>query len=197
MAMLLEGLAVTNAAKIHATGRQCSNTSLKDLVNLARHLMEKSLELFDEFNGNFTNNSSLFPELQIHNSSTLNETKVLCSLAFMVEALKANMKVQIELDSNATLLSKLNETITHVTNLNFKASECFNAKCPEVPKLPKMPEYTFGKKQWGHSLLKSAEDYLKWLHKILPSKTKEVKKKKVYFKIIAQRQYLRGAMHHL
>ncbi|MEQ2302656.1 hypothetical protein AMECASPLE_008913 [Ameca splendens] len=197
MVMLVEGLAARNAPKIHSAGEKCN---LKELLALTKHQVEESLTSFDKANGEHLGTwSPGFPELQVHNYSSLNGSKVQCSLVFMAQGLEKILEDQYNLNPADVLLHKnLHNTVSRVKMLKACVENFLKGKCLKKPSPPKMPKYVFDKKQWSHTLLESAKDYLVWLqHKIIVSKAKEANKKKPHVRNTTHHKYFEGSVHHL
>ncbi|XP_015234328.1 PREDICTED: uncharacterized protein LOC107087321 [Cyprinodon variegatus] len=197
MLILVEGLAERNGSKKHIAGGKCY---LKELAALTKHQVEESLISFDKANGQHLGTwLPGFPELQVHKDS-FNGPKVQCSLTFMALGLEKILEDQKnDLNPTDVLLHKmLWNTISRVMMLKACMEDFLKGKCPEDPLPPKMPKHVFDRKQWSHTLLKSAKYYLDWMeHKIIVSKAKEFKKKTNQVKNTTLHKYIRGSVYHL
>ncbi|XP_032435042.1 uncharacterized protein LOC116730131 [Xiphophorus hellerii] len=196
MVLLVEGLVARNATTKCIAGGSCK---LREMVNLTRRQMRDSLSDFDKVNGEHLGTwSPGFPELEVHLNSTLDASKVLCSLTYMAEGLEKILEDQNDLNpTNILLHNMLRETITWVKMLKDCMKHSFQAKCPKKILPPKMPEYTFERKQWSHTLLMSAEKYLGWLQrKITTRKARQISKKTLHASS-TDSKYLKGSVHHL
>ncbi|XP_005928930.1 uncharacterized protein LOC102298534 [Haplochromis burtoni] len=193
MAILMHGLDAQLAPKKHAAGASCSP---KHLTALTESLVNESLRCFDEANGkHFGIWLPGFPELHVQKSFPPNWTKVHCSLRFMYEGLndiledqKNNLNPQ-----NVSLHKKLEETIARIKMLANCINIIFKSTCPSKPSPPKMPKQVFERKQWSHTLLKAAGDYLVWLEQMFVSYVKGTKMGKGKVTKTQPHKYLEGS----
>lgn len=106
-----------------------------------------------------------FPELQFQQSSPLQGSKVQCCLLFMAQGLENVLEDQKKNlnPEDVSLHRKLRDAIHNVNMLAVCLKEILRGECSLEPSPPKMPMHAFEKKQWSHTLLKTARDYLGWL----------------------------------
>ncbi|XP_030592742.1 uncharacterized protein LOC115785346 [Archocentrus centrarchus] len=188
MVILMQGLDAGHAPKKHAT---CASCSPKHLTDLTKTLVNESLHYFDEANGKVGTWPPGFPELQVQNNFPPIWEKVHCSLLFMYEGLKKIFEDQkSNLNPQNIVLHKLKETTARVELLADCVENTSGGHCPQKPSPPKMPKHVFERKQWSHTLLKTARDYLVWLERKLQRKVKETKKLKP--KVTNTQNYLEG-----
>ncbi|XP_068577187.1 uncharacterized protein [Cebidichthys violaceus] len=189
MVILIQRLDAGPAPKKHAAGVPCN---LKDLTALARSLVEESLNGFDKANGEHLGTwSPGFPELEVHWNSPLDGPKVQCSLLFMAQGLKEVLKDQRDNlnPKDVSLHEKLTDTISKVNMLAVCAKHILSGECSPKPPPPQMPKNTFERKQWSHTLLKTARVYLAWLER----STKEKNKRKRKASETTPQKYLEGS----
>lgn len=68
---------------------------------------------------------------------------------------------------DVSLHKKLADTISRVNMLRACVKEVLGGECSPKPPPPKLPTHTFERKQWSHTLLKTAKNYLDWMeHKV-------------------------------
>ena len=106
-----------------------------------------------------------FPELNVPQNSTPQGPKVQCSLQFMAQGLKMILADQ-ETNLNpldVSLHKKLQDTVSYVQRVTVCTKSVIKGECVHKPSRPEMPEHVFQRKQWSHTLLTSARDYLDWL----------------------------------
>ncbi|KAL7391750.1 hypothetical protein ABVT39_014065 [Epinephelus coioides] len=152
-----------HALKKHAAGDSCKP---KELTALTKSLVEESLKDFDKANGEHLGTwSPGFPQLKVHQNSSADGSKVQCSLLFMAQGLgkvlddqKNNLN-----PTDVSLHEKLKNAISTVNMLTVCVKDVLGGACSEKPAPPTMPRHTFDRKQWSHTLLKTARDYLAWL----------------------------------
>nr|XP_046241478.1 uncharacterized protein LOC124057374 [Scatophagus argus] len=177
MLILMQSLGARPAPKKHAAIVPCR---LKELTNLTRSLVEASLTSFDEANGKHLGTwFPGFPELQVHQNSALIGSKVQCSLLFMTKGLDKVLEDQ-EKNLNpqdVSLHQKLRDTIFRVNMLTECVKQILGGECLPKPSPPEMPKHAFNRKQWSHTLLKTAKDYLGWLECKLGFQISKVKGK--------------------
>lgn len=138
-----------------------------------------------------------FPELQVHQSSVPSGPRVQCSLHFAARGLEKILEDQKNnLNPDDVLLhQQLRDAISRLRMLAVCVAHSLGGKCSLPPPPPKMPEQVFERKQWSHTLLKSARNYLDWLrHKLQTSGIQKAKKKKDKVRLD---KYLRGSFHQL
>ncbi|XP_020492253.2 uncharacterized protein [Labrus bergylta] len=161
--VLMHGLDAGHAQKELPAGVPCMP---KAMTALTKAVMEESLKRFDEANGKHLGTwSPGFPELQVNINSFLHGPKVQCSLIFIAQGME---KVLEDQKSNlnpedSPLHKKLRETISRVNMLAVCMNQTLGGECFPVPPLPVMPKHVYARKQWSHTLLKTAKDYLDWL----------------------------------
>lgn len=78
---------------------------------------------------------------------------------------------------DVSLHKKLRETISSVDMLAACLKEILGGECSPKPSPPTMPTHTFERKQWSHTLLKTATNYLNWLKLKLEIRFTKVKEK--------------------
>ncbi|KAM9359890.1 uncharacterized protein ABDE67_000545 [Symphorus nematophorus] len=135
---------------------------------------------FDEANGKHLGTwSPGFPELQVDQNSPLLGSKVQCSLLFMAQGLRKVLEDQRRNlnPEDVSLHKKLENTISTVNLLATCLKGILGGECSSNPPPPKMPKHAFERKQWSHTLLKKAMDYLDWLEHKLKVKIPIVKGK--------------------
>lgn len=106
-----------------------------------------------------------FPELQVHQNAPLIPSKVHCGLLFVSQGLEKVLEDQRS-NLNPTDLSlhkAIGDTIAHVDMLAKCVKHVLRGECSSKPSAPEMPVHVFERKQWSHSLMSTARDYLKWL----------------------------------
>ncbi|XP_023272891.1 uncharacterized protein LOC111663070 [Seriola lalandi dorsalis] len=163
LVMLLPSLDARHAPKKHTAAALCRP---KELTALTKSLVEISLTSFDEANGKHLGTwSPGFPELHVHQNSPLISSKVQCSLLFMAQGLGEVLQDQRgNLNPKDVPLHKeLEATISQIYMLAKCVKNILGGECPSKPIPPKMPISVFERKQWSHTLLKTARDYLNWL----------------------------------
>ncbi|XP_040011736.1 uncharacterized protein LOC120805511 [Xiphias gladius] len=163
MAILLPSLGAGHASRRHAAGVSCRP---KELTALTRSLVEESLATFNKANGEHLGTwSPGFPELQVHQNAPLIPSKVHCGLLFVSQGLEKVLEDQRS-NLNPTDLSlhkAIGDTIAHVDMLAKCVKHVLRGECSSKPSAPEMPVHVFERKQWSHSLMSTARDYLKWL----------------------------------
>ncbi|KAK9522206.1 hypothetical protein VZT92_018685 [Zoarces viviparus] len=177
MVVVIQSLDAGPAPQKHAAGVLCN---LKALTALTRYLVDESLKGFDNANGEHLGTwSPGFPELEVHQHSTLDGPKVQCSLLFMAQGLKKVLEDQRDnLNPNdVSLHEELKYAFSKVNMLAVCAKHILSGECSPKPPPPKMPKHVFGKKQWSHTLLKTAWVYLDWLERKLGVQTSKIKGK--------------------
>ncbi|XP_040898719.1 uncharacterized protein LOC121184874 [Toxotes jaculatrix] len=175
MVILLPSLDSCHALKKHATGGSCRP---KELTALTKSLVEASLTSFDEANGKHLGTwSPGFPELQVQQNSPLLPSKVQCSLLFMAQGLKKILEDQVNNlnPKDVSLHKNLGATISQIDILAKCVKHILGGECSPKPPPPKMPTHVFDRKQWSHTLLKTARNYLNWLEHKFENKTSKVK----------------------
>ncbi|KAM9744484.1 uncharacterized protein ACNS7B_011652 isoform 2-T2 [Menidia menidia] len=138
----------------------------KELTALTKSLVEASLTSFDEANGKHLGTwSPGFPELEVHPESPPTGPQVQCSLHFLAQGLLKVLHDQRTsiFPRDAPLLQTLRDAVSRVQQLEACVKSYFGGECAPKPPPPKMPKYVFERKQWSHTLIKSARDYLNWL----------------------------------
>lgn len=174
--------------------------SLKELAALTQHRVQESLRDFNKANGGHLGTwSPGFPQLKVDTQTPFNGPNVQCSLTFMAQGLEKILEDQKKNlnPTDVSLHRKLHEAISKVRMLKACVENFYEGKCSAKQLPPKMPQNTFKKKQWSHTLLISAKEYLIWLqHKIRVSKTSEIKQKKFQAKSSGIK-YLKGSAYHL
>lgn len=142
-----------------------------------------------------------FPELQVHQNSSPSRPKVQCSLHFMAQGLEKILEDQKNHlnPKDDSLHKQLRDSISRVRMLAVCVAHHLGGKCPHKPPPPKMPKAVFDRKQWSHTLLKLAVDYLDWLQQEVPevSPVKEAKRKKHKAARATFHNFLRGSVHQL
>lgn len=134
----------------------------------------------DTANGNHLGTwSPGFPELQVQENSPLHGSKCQCSLLFMAQGLE---KVLEDQKSNlnpgdVSLHKKLRDTISRVNMLAACVKQVLGGECSQKPSPPKMPKHAFDRKQWSHTLLKTAKNYLAWMEQKIKVRVSKVKGK--------------------
>lgn len=123
-----------------------------------------------------------FPELQVQTNATLSGPKVQCCLLFMSQSLEEILEDQ-KGDLNPhddSLHGKLQESISTANMLRVCIKDVLGGNCSAALPAPKMPRNYFRRKQWSHTLLETATNYLGWLEeKIKSFLTKLAKNKKL------------------
>lgn len=171
-----------------------------EVTDLINYKFAVGLLFQDEANGRHLGTwSPGFPELQVHQNSPLNGSKVQCSLLFMAQGLE---KVLEDQRSNlnpqdVSLHKKLRDTISTVNMLAVCVKEIHSGECSPKPPPPKMPKHAFERKQWSHTLLKTARDYLNWLEHKLGLQISKVKRKKRTVTGATRQRYFEGSGHLL
>lgn len=118
----------------------------------------------DEANGKHLGTwSPGFPEL--NQNSPISGSKVQCSLISMAQGLGEILEDQSSNlnPQDVSLHKKLKDTILKIKMLALCLGSILGGKCSSQPSPPTMPVYVFERKQWSHTLLKTARDYLDWL----------------------------------
>ncbi|XP_054467701.1 uncharacterized protein LOC129101799 [Anoplopoma fimbria] len=177
MVILIQRLDAGHAPKKHAAGVSCR---LKELTELTRSLVIESLTGFDEANGDHLGAwPPGFPELQVQANSTLNGSKVQCSFLFMAQGLKEVLDDQKNNlnPKDVSLHDKLTRTISKVNSLTACAKNILGGECSPKPPPAKMPTHAFDRKQWSHTLLKTASGYLDWFGVQISKVKKTIKRK--------------------
>ncbi|KAM8759857.1 uncharacterized protein AB9X84_008126 [Acanthopagrus schlegelii] len=174
MMVLIQSLDARHVPKKYPAGVSCR---VRKLTALTESLVIGSLTSFDEANGkNLGTWPPGFPELEVNQNSSLDGSKVQCSFLFMVQGLEKVLEDQKNnlnpLD--VSLHAKLRETISRVKMLAVCLKEILGGECSPTPPPPKMPKPAFDRKQWSHTLLKMARDYLHWLESKLPVQISKV-----------------------
>ncbi|KAM6943717.1 uncharacterized protein PEZ65_001680 [Lycodopsis pacificus] len=196
MVIVIQSLDAGPAAQKHAAGVSCN---LKELTALTRSLVDESLKSFDKANGEHLGTwSPGFPELEVHQNSPLDGPKVQCSLLFMAQGLKEVLEDQRDNlnPKDVSLHEDLKNTISKVNMLAVCAKHILSGECSPKPPPPKMPTHAFAKKQWSHTLLKTARVYLNWLELksgVQTSKTKGKNKIKRKASEATLQKYLEGS----
>ncbi|CAJ1069496.1 uncharacterized protein LOC121606202 [Xyrichtys novacula] len=147
----------------HPAGVSCRP---RELTVLSKGLVEESIIRFEKANGKHLGTwSPGFPELEVHKNSSLNGPEAQCSLLFMVKGLEKVLQDQkTNLNpEDLPLHQKLKEAISRVNMLAGCVKEILGGECSPKPSPPTMPKHVFERKQWSHTLLKSARDYLNWM----------------------------------
>ncbi|XP_029960122.1 uncharacterized protein LOC115397800 [Salarias fasciatus] len=172
----------------------------RELIALTKTQMEASLAAFDNTNGKHLGTwSPGFPELKVHRDSPVNESKVLCSLSFMAQGLEEVLEDQKN-DLNPTaesLHKKLRDTISTVNMLAACLRSVLHGECSPEPSPPTLPEQAFQRKQWGHTLLKTAREYLNWLQHNFVHRVTQIRVRNGRHRGSKPRQYLEGSGYHL
>ncbi|XP_038559951.1 uncharacterized protein LOC119891985 [Micropterus salmoides] len=161
--ILTQSLDAGHVPKKHAASVPCSP---RDLAALTRSRVKESLTDFEEANGKHLGTwPPGFPELQVHQNSPLDGSKVQCGLLFMAQGLEEVLEDQRKNlnPKDVSLHKKLRDTISTVNMLAACVKETFKWECSLKPSPPEMPTYAFERKQWSHTLLKTAKEYLGWL----------------------------------
>ncbi|TDH13076.1 hypothetical protein EPR50_G00054130 [Perca flavescens] len=194
MVIKMQSLDARHTAKKHAAAAVSCRP--KELTALTKSLVEESLTGFEKANGGHLGTwPPGFPELQDHH---IQGSKVQCSLLFMSQGLKEVLKDQKNNlnPKDVSLHEKLNYTISSVDMLAACANDILGEECSPKPPPPNMPNHAFGRKQWSHTLLKTARDYLNWLESKFPVQISKVKdKKKIKHKATeaTHQKYLQGS----
>ncbi len=95
---------------------------------------------------------------------------------------------------DVSLHKKLSHTISSVNMLAACLKEILGGECSPKPSPPTMPQHAFERKQWSHTLLKTARDYLNWLKLKLGDQTIKVKGKCILTRLVTTHQkYLEGS----
>ncbi|XP_042343464.1 uncharacterized protein LOC121943921 [Plectropomus leopardus] len=165
LVILLQSLDARHTLKKHDVDADDSCRP-KELTALTKGLVADSLEGFDKANGAHLGTwSPGFPELQVHQNSPLVGAKVQCSLLFMAQGLRKILEDQRNNlnPTDVSLHEKLKNAISKVNMLTTCMKDTLEGECSDKPPPPNMPQNTFEKKQWSHTLLKTARDYLTWL----------------------------------
>ncbi|XP_035513903.1 uncharacterized protein LOC118325368 [Morone saxatilis] len=173
MVILIQSLDAAHAPK--TAGFSCKP---KEQTALTKSLVKDCLTSFDAANGKHLGTwSPGFPELEVNETSTLNWSKVQCSLSFMAQGLEEVLEDQVKHlnTEDVSLHKKLRDTITRVRSLTVCVKKIFGGECSPKPPPPKMPRHAFDRKQWSHTLLKTAGDYLDWLKSKLGEQLLKVK----------------------
>ncbi|KAK2837991.1 hypothetical protein Q5P01_015203 [Channa striata] len=175
LVILLPNTDAGHAPKAHAAGLTCRP---KELTALTKRQVNKSLDSFDKANGKHLGTwSPGFPELHVHDNASFNGSKVQCSLIFMDHGLGRILEDQRNnLNPEDVLLHKLLEdTVSRVSMLTNCVKHILGGECSPKPPRPEMPVHAFERKQWSHTLLKEARDYLDWLERKFEPQTSKVK----------------------
>lgn len=120
-----------------------------------------------------------FPELQVQENSPLHGTKVQCCLLFIAQGLEnilEDQKTNLNPEDDS-LHRKLGDAVLRVNMLAVCVKENLGGECSPKPSPPKMPKHAFERKQWSHTLLKTARDYLGWLERKIGLQITRVKGK--------------------
>ncbi|XP_031161911.1 uncharacterized protein LOC116054480 [Sander lucioperca] len=193
MVITMQSLHAGHAAKKHAASVSCSP---KELTALTKRVVEASLTGFEKANGEHLGTwPPGFPELQIHH---VQGSKVQCSLLFMSQGLKEVLEDQRNNlnPKDVSLHETLRNAISRVDLLAECAKYILGGECSPNPPPPNMPKHAFERKQWSHTLLKTARDYLNWLeHKfeVQISKDKEKSKIKRKATVATHQKYFEGS----
>ncbi|XP_074525772.1 uncharacterized protein LOC141790039 [Halichoeres trimaculatus] len=159
MLILMHGLhAPVNAAK--------TSCRLREMTALTKSLVQESMIRFDKANGKHLGTwSPGFPILHVDKNASLIGPEAQCSLLFMAHGLNRVLQDQkTNLNpGDVPLHQKLKETINRVNMLVVCVKTTFGGECTSKPSPPEMPNHVFERKQWSHTLLKSAKDYLDWM----------------------------------
>ncbi|XP_032372794.1 uncharacterized protein LOC116690135 [Etheostoma spectabile] len=190
MVILMQSLDAGHAAKKHVAAVSCRP---KERTDLTKREVKAALAGFEKANGKHLGTwPPGFPELQAHH---IDGSKVQCSLLFMSQGLKKVLEDQMDhLNHRDDSLHKtLKNAISEVHMLAACAKYILGGECPKPPPT-NMPNQAFERKQWSHTLLKTATDYLRWLEsqfEVQVSKDKEKNKGKRKAPV-ATHQYLEG-----
>lgn len=147
-----------------------------EIAALIFHVMSKKQPLVptvlalpqDEANGKHLGTwSPGFPELNVHQKSPIHVSNVQCSLFFMAQGIGKILEDQSSnLNPQDVLLqTMLRDTISEINMLAMCLRSVLGGECSLKPSPPAMPVHVFERKQWSHTLLKMARDYLVWLQK--------------------------------
>ncbi|XP_044051446.1 uncharacterized protein LOC122875887 [Siniperca chuatsi] len=196
MVILMQSLHAGHAPKKHAAGSSCK---LRELTALTKSQTEESLASFDEANGKHLGTwSPGFPQLQVHQNSPLHPSKVQCSLLFMAQGLEKVLEDQRRNlnPTDVSLDKKLGDTISTVNMLAMCVKKILGGECSPKPSPPEMPKHAFDRKQWSHTLLKTARDYLDWMERKLGVQNSKVKGKNKIKRTVTEatrHKYLEGS----
>lgn len=118
-----------------------------------------------------------FPELQVQTNSTLNGSTVQCCLLFMSQGLEEILEDQMgDLNPHdGSLHRNLQHSISRVTMLRACVKDVLGGNCSFALLPPKIPINYFDRKQWSHTLLETATDYLGFIFRKLAEDTKLIK----------------------
>ncbi|XP_034728713.1 uncharacterized protein LOC117945365 [Etheostoma cragini] len=191
MAVLMQSLDAGHGAKKHAAAVSCRP---KERTALTKSVVEAALAGFEKANGEHLGTwPPGFPELQVHH---VHGSKVQCSLLFMSQGLEKVLEDQKNNmnPKDGSLHKTLRNAISGVHMLAACAKYILGGECSPKPPPPNMPKDAFERKQWSHTLLKTAKDYLRWLEsKFEVQISKENGKNKGKRKALeAKHQYLEG-----
>lgn len=106
-----------------------------------------------------------FPELQVQTNTTLSSPKVQCCLLFTSQGLEEILKDQKGslIPHDSTLHTVLQDSISRLNMLRACVKDILGGNCSAALPSPKAPINCFERKQWSHTLLETARDYLGWL----------------------------------
>ncbi|XP_026177749.1 uncharacterized protein LOC113139023 [Mastacembelus armatus] len=200
MVILLTISDTGHAPKKYSTAFSCKP---KELTALIGGLVQESMTRFDEANGQHLGTwSPGFPELQVQQNSSLHGSKVQCSLLFMAHGLEKVLEDQRNNlnPGDVSLHEKLRETIFRVAMLAKCLKDTFGWECSQKPSPPEMPKHAFERKQWSHTLLKTAKKYLSWLERNFVVHIKKVKGRNTRKRTLTKatlEKYLEGSGHLL
>nr|XP_054586234.1 uncharacterized protein LOC129152387 [Nothobranchius furzeri] len=195
--ILTQDLAAGSVFTKHADGASCS---LKELTALTENDVEDSLELFDEANGRTLGTwFPGFPELQVHQNAPLSGSKIQCDLHFMAQGLQKVLEDQEHNlnPADVSLHKRLRHTISRVSMLAACVTKTLGGKCSHYPTPPRMPRHAFERKQWSHTLLKSAKGFLAWMLHQLEEQTRNANKQKLKNTKASLHRYLVGSGNQL
>ncbi|KAF1389518.1 hypothetical protein PFLUV_G00074240 [Perca fluviatilis] len=174
MVITMQSLDAGHAAKKHAAAVSCRP---KELTALTKSVVQESLTGFEKANGGHLGTwPPGFPELREHH---VQGSKVQCSLLFMSQGLEKVLNDQRNNlnPKDVSLHEKLKEAISSVHRLAECAKNILIGECSPKPPPPNMPRHAFERKQWSHTLLKTARDYLNWLESKFPVQKNKIKRK--------------------
>ncbi|XP_029999917.1 uncharacterized protein LOC115426100 isoform X2 [Sphaeramia orbicularis] len=135
----------------------------KQMTALTRSQVEASLTSFDAANGKHLGTwSPGFPLLHLDQNTPLVGADVQCSLLFMsqgVEAILVDQRDNLNPD-DVSLHKTLSHTVSRIGLLEACVKSILGGTCAAPPPPPHMPKPVFERKQWSHTLLKEAREYL-------------------------------------